>query len=506
VGTPIPPNKTVTLKAEIRTLSERPLFRGLALVILLTASTRLEPLVSSVLDPDLWWHMRDGDSILAQHAFPHHGVFTQYVDRAWVAYSWGFEVIASRFYHWFGLIGLVGLRSTVEVLITASLFVILWRGLGSFWQAWPLAAAGMWAIHHCLALQPMLFSILMFTLELGLVFEARRQGKMRPLLFLPPLFLLWANLHIQFAYGIFVLGLLAAASLVRAIFPSIWSDSPGPKHDLPLAQVLGVTAVSGVATLMNPYTWHLYGAIFSYMRSSVPFVIITELQALNFRVPEHFVLVLIFAAGFFALGWRRSRDPFQLALLVLSTIIAFRMTRDSWFACIPALAIIADRQVSVVEEGIGKRLPRFAFAVGTAMATFLMFLVVMWDSKVNNTTLNRAVAASFPVDACAFVRAQALPGPIYNDMNWGGFLIWALPDQPVAIDNRTDLYGDEVLSRFYLVQTGARDWRSDSDLNAAQVVLLNRRIQLANLLSQDERFHLIYQDAIADIFIRIPPH
>jgi len=495
----------VTFKSEIRTLSERPLFRGLALVILLTASTRLEPLASAVLDLDLWWHLRDGDSILTQHALPHSGVFTQYFDHSWVAYSWGFEVIASRFYHWFGLIGLVALRSTLEVMITASLFIILWRGLGSFWQAWPLTGAGMWAIHHCLGLQPMLFSILMFTLELGLIFEARRRGTIRPLLYMPVLFLLWANLHIQFAYGIFVLGLLVGAGLARAAFPSIWSDLPDGKRDLPVAQLLGVAALSGVATLMTPYTWHLYGAIFSYMRSSVPYVIITELQALNFRVPEHFVLLLIVGAGFFALGWRRSRDPFQLALMILSTIIAFRMTRDSWVACIPALAIIGDRQVSVAQEGTGKQFPRFAFAAGTAVATFLMFLVVTWDSKVSNTTLNKLVAASFPVNACAFVRAQSLPGPIYNDMNWGGFLIWALPERPVSIDNRTDLYGDEVLSRFYLVQSGAQDWRSDPDLNAAQVVLLNRRIQLANLLSQDQRFHLIYQDAIADVFIRIPP-
>ena len=87
--------------------SKRPTIRCLALVILLTGSTHLEPLVSAIYDPDLWWHLRDGDAIIAQHAVPHHGVFSQYVNLPWAAYSWGFEVIVSRFYHWFGLAGFV---------------------------------------------------------------------------------------------------------------------------------------------------------------------------------------------------------------------------------------------------------------------------------------------------------------------------------------------------------------------------------------------------------------
>jgi hypothetical protein len=178
------------------------------------------------------------------------------------------------------------------------------------------------------------------------------------------------------------------------------------------------------------------------------------------------------------------------------------MTRDSWVGCLPALAIIADRERVAPQGDERKPLAVFVFAASTLVATTVLFALIAWDSNTNNASLERVVTARFPANACAFIRDHSLPGPIYNDMNWGGFLIWALPEQPVAIDNRTDLYGDQLLSRFYLVQQGFSDWRADPDLNAARVVLLSRRTPLAQRLARDEHFQLAYEDALAVVFTR----
>ena len=483
-------------------LSNRAVVRCLALIILFTASTRLDPLSSTVLDPDIWWHLRDGAAIVAQHAVPRQGLFTQYATHPWVDYSWGSEAIMLLFYRWSGLMGLVVLRSLLEVIITGTLFIILQKGLGSFWRAWFLTAAGMWAVHHCLGMQPMLLSIVMFTFELGLIFDGLRRNTIRPLILLPPLFLVWANLHIQFVYGLFVLVLLAAIRVVRVLLPDRWLTRLQPSQDLPLLPVVAVAGLSILSTLLNPYSWQLYRVIFNYVRSSSPYRIIIELQALDFRVPEHFVLVLIVAAAFFVLGWRRSRDPFKLILLVVCTLVGFRMMRDSWFSCIPALLLLADRAPEGDSAPRKQPLRAFSFMAATVVGTAITFMLVAWDSRTNNASLDRTVAAHFPVNACGFVRAHSLAGPIYNDMNWGGYLIWALPEIPVAIDNRPDLYGDQVLSRFYAVQQAWSDWRSDPALNAARLVLLNRRTPLTTLLAQDSHFRLVYADPLAVVFTR----
>ena len=104
--------------------------------------------------------------------------------------------------------------------------------------------------------------------------------------------------------------------------------------------------------------------------------------------------------------------------------------------------------------------------------------------------------------ACDFIRARSLPGPIYNDIGWGGFIIWSLPDYPVAIDGRTDLYGDAILYRYYREQQGPLDWRSDPYLNAAKLVLLNSQSGLAMRMQEDPHFRVVYDDPIAIVFIR----
>lgn len=489
--------------ARVRLLSRRPFVRCLALVVLLTASARLEPLSSSVLDPDIWWHLRGGETIVAQHSFPHQGVFTQHSERPWVEYSWGFEVIASRFYRWFGLMGLVILRSSLEAIITAILFLMLSHGLGSFWEGWSLTAAGLWAIHYCLGTQPMLMSILMFTIELALIFTARRRGTVRPLWSLPPLLLLWANLHIQFIYGILVIGLLAIVSVAQFILRHRWPEEFLSEQTLRPKHVVLVMVACLFATLVGPYSWHLYAVLSGYVHSRTPYAVISELQALSFRSPANFVLVLILVAAYFALGRRRPVDPFNLLLLTVCTLIGFRMSRDGWLICIPALLVIADKREFEEAPPTLQRWHRLGFVAATAVLAAAVFAAICWDSKVTNTTLQRAVRSKFPADACAFVRASELHGPLYNDMNWGGFLIWTLPKIPVAVDNRTDLYGDQIYSRAYLVQSGLSDWRRDPDLNSAQLVILTRFGALASELANDSHFRVAYQDRLAIVLVKV---
>jgi hypothetical protein len=487
---------------DIVPISKRPIIRGLAFVILLAGLVRMGSLGSSLLDADLWWHLRDGAWIVAQHAVPHQGVFSQYSNHPWIAYSWGFEVILSRFYHWFGLVGVVGLLITMEVAIAGVLFLILWRGLNDFWKAWLLTAAGMWAMHHCLVLQPMLASILLFAIEVGIIWEARRKNDLRPLFLLPVLFLFWANLHIQFVYGLLVLTLLVATRVVRRMAQE-WGLSFGSQPDLPFNGLLVVWGISVLATLIGPYSWQLYTVILGYMRSSVPYNVIVELEAMNFRAAEHYVLLLIIAGAFFTLGWRRSGDLFKAALLVICTLVAFRMTRDSWFVCVPALAIIADTKLQSAPETVALRKRGLVPVAATGLVTILVLVLVAWDSGINNPSLEQVVAGAFPVNASNFIRAQSLPRPIYNDLNWGGFIIWSLPDYPVAIDGRTDLYGDEIVYRFYQERWGPPSWASDPNLSAAKLVLLKSDSRLAMLLHGDQQhFRLVYSDPLAVVFIR----
>jgi len=47
-----------------------------------------------------------------------------------------------------------------------------------------------------------------------------------------------------------------------------------------------------------------------------------------------------------------------------------------------------------------------------------------------------------------------------------------MPEYPVSIDGRTDLYGDAMDERYYSTQEAEPSYKTDPDLNAAGVVIL----------------------------------
>src|SRR5439155_3802779 len=62
--------------------------------------------------------------------------------------------------------------------------------------------------------RPWLLTILLATLTLEAILDLRQGQPTRAIWWLPPLFVLWANVHIQFIYGLFLLVLACAAPVV----------------------------------------------------------------------------------------------------------------------------------------------------------------------------------------------------------------------------------------------------------------------------------------------------
>jgi len=77
-----------------------------------------------------------------------------------------------------------------------------------------------------------------------------------------------------------------------------------------------------------------------------------------------------------------------------------------------------------------------------------------------------------------------------------------MPEYPVAIDGRTDLYGDEIDTRFYMTENGDASYVNDSYLSQANLIVLPRKKPLATVLALDSRFTEIYQDSLTAVFAR----
>jgi hypothetical protein len=225
---------------------------------------------------------------------------------------------------------------------------------------------------------------------------------------------------------------------------------------------------------------------------------IQELSSFDFKTFTHFVLLLLVGAGFFAVGWRKKLDLFKLSLLVIASIIAFRTMRDGWFVGIAAALFIADLPEGENSETPVLRLPELA---GAGIVLVILVLLIGNNTGFSARDLDGAISYVYPVKAVNFVRQNPVPGPLYNDLDWGGFLIWYMPQYPVVVDGRNDLYGDDIDLRTYKTNQGD-DYTSDPYLNESGLVLLSKTAPLAELLTVDTRFHKIYEDRLAVVFAR----
>jgi hypothetical protein len=455
-----------------------------------------------ILDLDIWWHLKVGNWIVQNRAVPHAGILSRSAaTMPWVAYSWGYEVLLSRAYSWFGLVGvgLLGIFLTLAVAYTV--FWMLFRLSRHFWGACVLATITCSAFLFNLLPRPVFLSMVLFMVALTLILEAQRSKRIQTLYWLPPIFVLWANVHIQFIYGLFLLGLLLGVNLLGLTTESLkikpaWLCF----RRLPIQPLAAVFAASILGTCIGPYSFRLYQVIYQYSTAQLPYALIQELQPINFRFADHYVQLLLTATGFFAVGWQKKIDPFKLALLIIASVVAYRTMRDSWFICVVAAACIADT-VRATESEADRPASRLEMA-GLGVVLMVILLLLARNEGFTERGLDDTVSGSFPVRAVNFVRQSNLPGPLYNSFDWGGFLIWYLPDYPVVIDGRNDLYGDELDRRFVAVENGDASYATEPYLDHSGIVLLRKGLLLADRLNNDPRFRLIYEDQLAVVFVR----
>src|SRR5215468_1700729 len=196
--------------------SEKSLRRLVILVLLycIPASQAMVPFI----DPDIWWHFRTGQWIFSHGQVPVTDPFSTYgMGKPWVAYSWLFEILVYALFTKLGLMGILVFTVSMSLLITPVLHGALRRAGLPFLVEVLSVAVTLGAMSSLLSPRSWLFSILFFTVELFILFHVRRTDRFAPLLALPPLFVLWANLHMQFVYGLAVLGLFLVEVLLSRL-------------------------------------------------------------------------------------------------------------------------------------------------------------------------------------------------------------------------------------------------------------------------------------------------
>jgi len=485
------------------------LLRVVALTVVFTAAAVIEARQLTYLSgPEVWVHLRTGTWILENHAVPSNGIFSQYPDLSWRDSSWGFDLLLGIAYRLLGLRAVPIAAMLLKVALAVAAFRLARAGGSGFWESAVLSAVAQYVID---GLQPLagLCSIAFLAIELTILIRSRRDGNARSLSWLPPLFLLWANLHAQFLLGLAVLVLFTMLDFVELKLRSLgvnWISA----HLLPpdRARVGGVVLLSFAATLANPYTYHLFPIAAKTAYSSAAFKYFSEMFALSFRRPQDYVLMLLVMAAFLSLGRLRSLKLFELALLLGGTAVAFRIQRDDWLAALPAIAVFSSgiSWLSQPAESTALRsrpaIRAWAAALSSAVILAGIFLLPGREGLMQSASKN------LPIKACDYVRAHPLRGPMFNAFSFGSFLTWYLPEYPVVVDTRVELYGNQRVADYFETISGNRRIEDAPVLARAGTLLLEKESGLALALTTfpvlEQRYRQVYGDDVAVVFVSLP--
>jgi hypothetical protein len=475
-------------------------------------------------DSDTGWHIRTGEWILENGRVPTADIFSfTRAGEPWFAWEWLSEVFMATVHRSGGLAGIVLACLLVLGATSACVYRSTVAESGQRLIAMVVTALAMAASTiHWLA-RPHLVTPLLAAIFCRVLNRAASDKKTGLMFTLPPLTVLWVNLHGGFFVGIVLVttyGIgVAAEELAQGTRHEAWFK--GRKYFL-------TAAVCAIASLLNPCGYRLHVHVARYLGASFYLQHVSEFQTIDFHLftAAYFetLLVLALAAALWHLG--SGRLVHVLLLLSWSHLALFSARNIPIFAVATAPGIgLAMREwveragslgpaqwmsklarsLEELETGLrtiaktGNR--RHWHIVPCAAVLLLAFLlghpgrVVALRAEFDH---NR-----FPVDAAGGLRQlnhdRAMR--LYSSWQWGGYLIYRVwPSISVFNDGRTDFYGPAFVKEGLRAWEAAPDWNNILARYGVNAALLPVDSALVSVLRERQDWKPVYHDQVAVLF------
>lgn len=415
-------------------------------------------------DPGSFWHSVVGERMLAGDGLPHVDAFSfTFAGRPWIASQWLAECGMALLYRWGGFDALVLAAATLLAALSAWLAKrLLQAGLALPAVAALLALVFAAASHH-FHVRPHLATIAGIGLTYGLLcdVESGRTSLWR-LLWLPPLFAVWTNLHGGVLAGLATVVLVAAGWLAAR---AIGRDSP-IRTCWQAAGLAVVVTACAAAFYVNPYGAQLPRTWLYVMGQDLP-DLIEEHAPLNWSHPEAWMVAVLAAAYLVALLSTLPRFPRATWLMPLAwTWLAIDRVRHAPLMAVVAALALAEilpysRFCAWLRRREWMRTPnadslntdrpgwRTAVLPAACVALALLCQTASWPVPVIGAGWSRLDPRVWPVELVPELqrvsRETPAPAPIFNSLDLGGFVMLYAPGLRTFIDDRCELFGGRFL-------------------------------------------------------------
>jgi len=465
-------------------------------------------------DGDPGRHIRVGTYILETRSIPHVDLFSHTMQgEPFIPFEWLSEVIFAGFHVLGGLAGVAVLTALLFAATVGLVYLTMVRAGAPTLLALVFAFASLvlQAVH--LHPRPHMFTTLLVAVFSFLLLEARRDRQMKRLLLLPPLMMIWANLHGGFLVGFILLFMFGIdAGLV-------WWSARGARSARYARWIAGVTGLCLVASLLTPASWDLWPHATGYLREEWLVDFTQEYMSPNFHnhLLKFFLAALVLGTA--VLAMLRSRiDLLGLAIWILFSAFALHSGRNIPLFAVVALPWLAVWTVNLADQDARPGSARARFMVWTRRLASTESVIPGWPAvafgvlvltivalQPNRRDVYRFSSEVFPVAAVEAILESEFepPGPVYNEFGWGGYLLYrAWPSIPVFIDGQTDFYGEELTREYVEIRALQANWEQLLAKNKVAWALIPPEAPLAQGLELHSDWRLLYSDSTAVAYVR----
>jgi len=472
----------------------------------------------NTLDNDLWFDLRAGAEFLSGR-FPRANLFSfSDPSHPWVNSHWLYDLLVYILMQAGGISLVIG----AQIILWALAFILLWIACRGNERpqitAFVLGMAAFVSADRFLVRSEMV-SYCWLAFYLALLETARRDNLYKLLWLIPPICLLWVNMHSYWLLGSALIWMNAAGALIAPLkLPFGWSEEirwkPGAKKIL-----LIVAASLFIIPIFNPYG--PIGAIY-------PLVISHQIKGGD--IFREFIAENLPPFR----EWGMLRDDFLTAYMALITISFFscllnikklNLVRVASAGLFLILSVQARRMIPLfavisaplLAENLGRfQLPqRWRYGVGAAVLLLMLAASAwavtggLWAKNYRQASFGfKASAYLTPTGAGDFIEKHRPQGPVFNDLDMGGYLAYRFrPDFRIVIDGRLEAaYSAETFRKYILALQGGDKWlKFDNEFHFGWVILnpvtmFNQ--PLIRFLNARPEWKLAYVDWVSIIFVR----
>lgn len=380
---------------------------------------------------DTWWHLAYGRYMAEYGGFAQVDGFSHTAfGRPFPNHQWLGE---RALYAAFALGGLPLVTALCACLLTIA-WGLSWRlAQGPLLDRLLIVSASVAASTLVWSIRPQVFSVVLLPVVVTLLVRKR-------LVLVPPVVLLWANLHGGVLLGLLAIGMFAATA-------AVYERRAAAPHALCLL-------ASAAVTLATPLGFDYWPEIVASLQRSQ----INRLQEWQApALPPHHFFFWVAAAALVTLTvakWRSLSSETDRALaataLLLLPVAARSLRNIAPFMMLagPALTRLLDAGAGDKNLGASGRSLTGGVAVTAAAVAAMLVVGRAWAGPWQRLEWE-------PVSPPAVEAIRSCPGPLYNTYADGGPIIWFVPGQKVFIDSRQDQYPGDLVQQATAVENGA---------------------------------------------------